>query len=221
MLKVDKKNIKQVAQLGNNEKMRVGDTTFAVGTPLDAKTYSWSVTRGILSGKNRVISSGSTYMNVLQTDTPINSGNSGGPLCNANGEVIGITNMKLASDEIEGMGFAIPIETATSYAEQFVSGKSVDRPYIGVSIYEDGASVFSTNTSVIIGSVESGSPAEKAGLKKDDIIVKINNDEVQNAAYFRYKLYSYKAGDKVKLTVKRDNKEEIVEVTLGSTKNNN
>ena len=129
VLKVAKKYVTQVAEIGDNSKMRVGDTTFAVGTPLDAKAYSWSVTRGVLSGKDRVVSSGSSYMTVLQTDTPINSGNSGGPLCNANGEVIGITNMKLASDQIEGMGFAIPIETATSYADKFLTGNDVRRPY--------------------------------------------------------------------------------------------
>ena len=122
VLRVAKSNISQVAIMGDNDKMRIGDTTFAIGAPLDSDTYSWSVTRGILSGKDRVVSSSSSYMTVLQTDTPINSGNSGGPLCNANGEVIGITNMKLASDQIEGMGFAIPIETALEYANQFTKG---------------------------------------------------------------------------------------------------
>ena len=221
VLKVAKKHIIQVAALGNNDSMRVGDTTFAVGTPLDSKAYSWSVTRGILSGKNRVIESGSSYMSVLQTDTPINSGNSGGPLCNANGEVIGITNMKLASDTIEGIGFAIPIETATNYAEQFVSGKSVNRPYLGVSMYDEGASLFNANTYVVIGSVEAGSPADKAGLKKDDIVLKIENEDAKSTAYFRYKLYEHKAGDKIKITIKRDAKEQVIEVTLGSNKNKN
>lgn len=216
VLKVPKKNIIQVAEIGKNSEMRVGDTTFAVGTPLDSKTYSWSVTRGILSGKDRLVSVGTSYMNVLQTDTPINSGNSGGPLCNANGEVIGITNMKLASDQIEGMGFAIPIETAVDYADGFISGNSVDRPYIGVSIYDNQASFFSGDVQVIVDSVEEGSAADKAGMKKGDIIVKVEDTEVENSSHFKYKLYEHKIGDTIKITVKRENKEVTLKVKLES-----
>lgn len=216
VLRVPKKNITQVAEIGDNSKMRVGDTTFAVGTPLDAKAYSWSVTRGILSGKDRLVSSGTSYMNVLQTDTPINSGNSGGPLCNANGEVIGITNMKLASDQIEGMGFAIPIETAMDYADGFVKGEKVDRPYIGVSIYDAAESFFSNNTYVMIDGVEANSPAAEAGIRKGDIILKVNDEEVENSSHFKYKLYEHKVGDTVKITVKRNNKEITFKVKLES-----
>ncbi len=216
VLKVAKKYIIQVAEIGKNDKMRVGDTTFAVGTPLDAKAYSWSVTRGILSGKDRVVSSGSSYMTVLQTDTPINSGNSGGPLCNANGEVIGITNMKLASDQIEGMGFAIPIETAISYADNFVKGEDVRRPYIGVSIYDGSTSFFGGDTKVVIESVEKGSPADDAGMKAGDVIKEIDGEEVENSSYFKYKLYNHKIGDKVKIKVERNGKDKTFTVKLES-----
>lgn len=217
VLKVQKKYVKQVAITGKNTDMRIGDTTFAIGAPLDSDTYSWSVTRGVLSGKDRVVSSSTSYMTVLQTDTPINSGNSGGPLCNANGEVIGITNMKLASDQIEGMGFAIPIETALEYAEQFVSGKEVRHPYVGVSIYDASTSFFGSDVNVVIESVESDSPADKAGIKAGDIITKIDGDEVENSAYFKYKLYSYDIGDKVKITVNRNGKEKTFTVKLTSS----
>ena len=216
VLKVSKKYITQVAIMGDNDKMRIGDTTFAIGAPLDSDTYSWSVTRGILSGKDRVVSSSNSYMTVIQTDTPINSGNSGGPLCNANGEVIGITNMKLASDQIEGMGFAIPIETAIEYANQFTSGEDVRRPYIGVSIYDSNASFFSSKVQVVIESVEDDSPASKAGLKSGDVITKIDGDEVENSSYFKYKLYSYDIGDTVKITVDRNGKEKTFDVKLAS-----
>ena len=219
VLKVAKKHVLQVAVLGSTDPMRVGDTTFAVGAPLDSKVYSWSVTRGILSGKNRLVSGKDSYMNVLQTDTPINSGNSGGPLCNANGEVIGITNMKLASDSIEGIGFAIPIETAMSYAEAFATGTGLKRPYLGVSVYDGAQSFFSNETYVIVNEVAAGSPADKAGIKSGDIIAKINNEEINNTAYFRYKLYSYKIGDKIKITIKREGKEQTFEVTLTENKN--
>ena len=221
VLKVPKKYIVQVAVLGDNSKMRVGDTTFAVGTPLDAKAYSWSVTRGILSGKDRVVSSGTSYMNVLQTDTPINSGNSGGPLVNINGEVIGVNSVKLVENSVEGMGFAIPIETATNYADQFVSGEVVDRPYIGVSVYDATQSFFSSEVYVVVNSVEAGSAAEKAGIKAGDVITKINGETVENSSYFKYKLYQNKPGDTIKITVQRNNKELTFDVKLGTNKKSN
>lgn len=153
-------------------------------------------------------------MNVLQTDTPINAGNSGGPLCNANGEVIGITNMKLASDQIEGMGFAIPIETAVDYANGFISGDKVERPYIGVSIYDNQVSFFSSEVQVVVDSVESGSAADKAGIKKDDVIYKVEGEVIENSSHFKYKLYEHKVGDTIKVTVKRNNKEITLKVKL-------
>ena len=217
VVKVPKKYVKTVAIAGDNSKMRVGDTTFAVGAPLDSEKYSWSVTRGILSGKNRTVSTGTSYMNVLQTDTPINAGNSGGPLCNANGEVIGITNMKLASEQVEGMGFAIPIETAIDYADNFISGKAIARPYLGVSIAEQ-SSFLSFSTRVVITGVEKNSPADKAGLKEGDVLVKINDEKIENASFFKYKLYSHKVGDKVKITVERNGNEKTFTVTLSENK---
>ena len=129
VLTVSAASIKQVATLGNTDKIKLGDTTFAVGAPL-GDTYSGTVTKGILSGKDRLVAvsfSGSNsdyYMKVLQTDAALNPGNSGGPLCNVNGEVIGVTSLKLTEEKtssttsysVEGMGFAIPIEDALSYA---------------------------------------------------------------------------------------------------------
>ena len=147
VLAVDKSLVLATAQLGSSNNMRIGDTTFAVGTPVDSSVYSWSVTRGILSGKDRMVQVDNYVMSVLQTDTAINSGNSGGPLCNSNGEVIGITNMKLASSQIEGMGFAIPIEDAVKNAETIISGKKISRPYLGISIYDSNN--YFNNTSCV------------------------------------------------------------------------
>ena len=213
VLKVDKKYVKEVAITGDNKKMRLGDTTFAVGAPVDSKKYSWSVTRGVLSGKDRSVSAGNSYMKVLQTDTPINAGNSGGPLCNANGEVIGITNMKLASEQIEGMSFAIPIETALDYANKFMTGKEIARPFIGVSLVDE-TSFFSSNVKVIIAEVQKDTPAAKSGLKRGDIIVKLDDEEIENSSHFKSKLYTYKKGDKVKITVVRDGSEKTFDVEL-------
>ena len=224
-----------VASLGDNEKSRVGDTTFAVGAPLDS-VYSWTVTRGILSGKDRMVevslsnNKNSDYvMKVLQTDAAINSGNSGGPLCNSNGEVIGITSLKLVSSGVEGMGFAIPIEFAINKAEDLIKGESTEYPYIGVSMFDVSTAYYSYQYSslikesgltsgVIVAGVEKGSPASSAGLKTKDIITKIDNEDVKNIAYLRYYLYQHKAGDTIKVTVYRDGKAKEISVKLGTSK---
>ena len=212
VLKVDKSDVISVAQIGNADSLRVGDTTFTVGAPLDSSVYSWTVTRGILSGKNRLvevtINNTNSVMEVLQTDAAINSGNSGGPLCNSNGEVVGITNMKIASSSIEGMGFAIPIDTAIKTANDLIEGKTISRPYLGVSVYE-------TNSSVIyVEYVQRGSAADKAGIEKGDKILKIDNESISSTAQFRYQLYKYNVGDKITLTIERNEKEKKLNVTL-------
>ena len=213
VLAVDKSLVLTTAQIGSSNDMRVGDTTFAVGTPVDSSIYSWSVTRGILSGKDRLVQSDDYVMSVLQTDTAINSGNSGGPLCNSNGEVIGITNMKLASSQIEGMGFAIPIEDAVKNAETIISGKKINRPYLGVSIY-DSNSYFNNNSGVYVESVEKNGAADKSGIKSGDKILKVNDVEITNTSYFRYQLYKYNIGDKIKITIVRNGTEKTLTVTL-------
>ncbi len=224
LLSVDKEKVLKVAEIGSSEDLKVGDTSFAVGAPLDSSTYAWTVTRGVISGKNRTVtvSSSNGYntsiMEVLQTDTAINSGNSGGPLCNSNGEVIGITNMKLASSQIEGMGFAIPIETALKYAEKFINGEKISYPYIGVSIYDATASRYSTEViGVFVESVEDDSPADKGGLKKGDEILKVNDVEIENTTYFKHELYKYEVGDTITITIKRNDKEKELTIKLGSS----
>lgn len=221
VLSINKEDIILIAETGSSENMRVGDTTFAVGAPIDSSIYSWSVTRGILSGKDRLVEvtssdNKSTYvMEVLQTDTAINSGNSGGPLCNSNGEVIGITNMKLASSQIEGIGFAIPIEEALKYAGSLISGKQISRPYLGITIY-DATNYYSNITGIYIEYVEPNSAADKAGLQKGDKILKVNDKEVTNSSYFKHQLYKYEVGDQITIIVERNGKEKEIKVTLGS-----
>ena len=218
VLGIDKEHIISIAEIGSSEELKVGDTSFAVGAPLDSSTYAWTVTRGIISGKDRVVETSSNVMKVLQTDTAINSGNSGGPLCNSNGQVIGITNMKLAASSIEGMGFAIPIETAIQVAETLMEGKEVERPYLGVEIGEARPSYYSDEVYVYVNKVEEDSPADKGGLKKDDIIKKVNDAEINSIAYFQHELYKYDIGEKIKITVERDGEEITLVIKLG-TKN--
>ena len=220
VLAVDKSLVLATAQLGSSNDMRIGDTTFAVGTPVDSSVYSWSVTRGILSGKDRMVQVDNYVMSVLQTDTAINSGNSGGPLCNSNGEVIGITNMKLASSQIEGMGFAIPIEDAVKNAETIISGKKISRPYLGISIY-DSNNYFNNTSGVYVESVEKNGAAYNAGIKTGDKILKVNGVEIANTSYFRYQLYKYNIGDKIKITIERNGIEKTLTVTLAGSGNKN
>lgn len=221
VLSVNKDDILLIAETGSSEDMRVGDTTFAVGAPIDSSIYSWSVTRGILSGKDRLVEvtssdNKSTYvMEVLQTDTAINSGNSGGPLCNSNGQVIGITNMKLASSQIEGIGFAIPIEEALKYAESIISGKQISRPYLGITIY-DATNYYSNTIGIYIEYVEQNSAADKAGLQKGDKILEVNGKEVSNSSYFKHELYKYDVGEQITIKVERNGKEKEIKITLGS-----
>lgn len=216
-----------VSEIGSSADMRVGDTVFAIGAPLDSNVYSWSVTRGVLSGKNREVevsvNNGNTsdwIMLVLQTDAAINSGNSGGPLCNSNGQVIGITNMKLVTSGVEGMGFAIPIEEAVNYANQIINGDDVSRPYIGISMVDASIESYarqygvSATDGVLIGSVEKSSPADVAGLVSADIIVGLNDVTINGVASLRYELYKYKAGDVITITYLRNGNKNTTKLTL-------
>lgn len=241
VLTVSSSKVKQVATIGKTEDIRLGDTVFAVGAPL-GDTYSGTVTKGILSGKDRLVAvsfSGNTsdyYMKVLQTDAALNPGNSGGPLCNVNGEVIGVNSLKLTQEgsstsssySVEGMGFAIPIEDALYYAGIIEKGESVKRPYIGISmlditdnyyLWQSGITIpKGVKSGVAILEVVNGSPAEKAKLQKGDIIFKINDEEISSVAELRYELYKHSPGTKIKITYNRDGKENTTELTLEESK---
>lgn len=225
VLSVDRDNILSVATIGKSTSSRIGDTVFAVGAPIDSSAYSWSVTRGILSGKDRLVEVSLSnsmvsdwVMSVLQTDAAINSGNSGGPLANSNGEVIGIASMKLASSSIEGMGFAIPIEDALEYADRIESGEKIERPYLGVTMYNLANIIGQIRTSlssgVYIDKVESKSPADNAGLQSGDIIVKIDDTDINTLAYLKYQLYKHKVGDKINVSFYRGEELKTVTVSL-------
>ena len=234
VLRVDKSNVSMVANIGTSEDMKLGDTVFTVGTPM-GEEYRGTVTSGILSGKDRMVSvsvsnssSSDWIMRVLQFDASINPGNSGGPLLNANGEVIGICSLKLVDDEIEGMGFAIPIEYAMNHIESLENGEEIDWPVLGVSminandttaLYRNGINVDRNITEgVVVVQAEKGSGAYDAGLTTGDVITKIDGKDVEDSAYLRYELYQHQAGDTIKITYIRNNKEHTVNVKLGSSK---
>lgn len=230
VLKIDKSKVLKVASIGKTTDMRVGDTVFAIGAPLNDE-YSWTVTRGILSGKDRLVDVSTTnsnatsdwVMSVMQTDASINSGNSGGPLANANGEVIGITNMKLVSTGVEGIGFAIPIEDAVNYATQLRNGGKIERPFLGVSMLNSSdtynlsryrISVPENVEGAVVIEVQAKSPADSAGLKTGDIITKIEDYDVTSVSRLKYYLYKYNPGDTVKISYVRNGKTETTTVKL-------
>ena len=236
VLKSKTDKIKQVVKIGKSDKLKVGDTLFAVGSP-EGKDYAGTVTKVILSGKDRLVevslnnsTSGDYYMKVLQTDVSINPGNSGGPLCDVNGNVVGITNMKLVDSTVEGMGFAIPVEDALYYGEILEKGEKVKRPYIGISMIDVSNSYYlwenritipnNIKSGVVVFEVSKNSPASKTELKKGDVITKIDNKTVSSVAEFRYVLYKYKPGDTIKITYIRNNKENKISLKLADQPNN-
>ncbi len=224
VLRIDKENVLGVATLGDSSKTRLGDTVFTVGSPL-GKEYMGSVTKGIISGKDRTVTTSKQYVTeVFQVDAALNPGNSGGPLVNINGEVIGINSLKLAEEEVEGMGFAIPIETVKNIAEKLEQGKTVDRPMLGITmldvdstyqLYKYGIVINSeVEKGVVVVDVVKDTPAEKAKLQKGDIILAINDKDIENTAYFKSELYKYNVGDTITLKYMRDNKVNEVKVKL-------
>ena len=234
VLSITTDKVKSVAVLGSTEKINVGDTVFAIGSP-EGITYAGTVTKGILSGKDRIVAvalannqTSDYYMKVLQTDAAINPGNSGGPLCNINGEVIGITNMKLVDSTVEGMGFAIPIEDAILYANTLEKGKQIIRPYIGIGMLDisNGFTLWQSGITlpdeidegVVVTQVAEASPASAAGLKKGDVILSLGGTKITTIAEFRYELYKHKAGEEVELEYYRNKKVKKVKVKLTENK---
>lgn len=231
VIKIDKKYVTKVATLGSSESINVGDTVFTIGSPISSEYYG-TVTRGILSGKNRLVnvtveSSNDWIMNVMQTDAAINPGNSGGPLCNANGDVIGINSMKLVQSQVEGMGFAIPIEDAISYANMIVNGEKIKRSYLGLRMVNVSSTYNFANEDIKIDSkVISGvaiieilkdGPCNNTGLKKGDVITKIGDYKIKTVAELRYHLYKYKPNDKINIVVNRNGKVMSYKITLGTS----
>ncbi len=233
VLRVDRSNVSMVANIGTSEDMNLGDTVFTVGTPM-GEEYRGTVTSGILSGKDRMVSvsisngnSNDWVMRVLQFDASINPGNSGGPLLNANGEVIGICSLKLVDNEIEGMGFAIPIEYAMNHIESLENGEEISWPVLGVSmvnvsdtanLYRNGINIDRNITEgVVVVQAERGSGAYEAGLTTGDVITAIDGKKVEDSAYLRYELYQHQAGDTIEITYIRDGREHTVKVTLSAS----
>ncbi|WP_336820147.1 serine protease HtrA [Bacillus subtilis] len=230
VLQISDDHVTKVANFGNSSDLRTGETDIAIGDPL-GKDLSRTVTQGIVSGVDRTVSmstsAGETSINVIQTDAAINPGNSGGPLLNTDGKIVGINSMKISEDDVEGIGFAIPSNDVKPIAEELLSKGQIERPYIGVSMldleqvpqnYQEGTlGLFGSqlNKGVYIREVASGSPAEKAGLKAEDIIIGLKGKEIDTGSELRNILYKdAKIGDTVEVKILRNGKEMTKKIKL-------
>lgn len=236
-LKVGDKKDKKLtpAAIGDSSKVAVGEKVVAIGNALGQ--FQNTVTTGVISGFGRSVQAGDssgagateTLQNLFQTDAAINEGNSGGPLVNANGEVIGI-NTAVAGGTAQNIGFAIPINDAKGSIESVLSSGKLERPYLGVryvTLTDDyayyynlpvkrGAYVAPSNAG---SSIITDSPADKAGIETKDIITKINNESIDESHSLTSLVGKYKVGETVKVTVLRDGKEQVLDVKLDAAPN--
>lgn len=232
VLEIDAKHVKKVAEFGNSDTVKPGEPVVAIGNPLGLQ-FAGSVTEGIISGTNRTVEvdldqDGSPDWNaeVLQTDAAINPGNSGGALVNIQGQVIGINSMKIAQEAVEGIGFAIPINTVIPVISDLEKYGQVRRPYMGVELrslsdissYHLQATLHlpkNVTEGAAIIQVEPMSPAAQAGLKQFDVIVALDDHKIHDVLDLRKYLYTKKSiGDKMKVTFYRDGEKHTVTMKL-------
>lgn len=227
VLSIDSKYVTQTASFGDSRSLQSGQTVIAIGSP-EGSEYASTVTQGIISSPSRTITYNSNQMTVIQTDAAINSGNSGGPLVNSDGQVIGINSMKLSSsssgDSVEGIGFAIPSNEVVTIVNQLVKKGKITRPQLGIKVaaiaglnsyYKKQLGIStSLKKGLYVASVTSGSAAASAGIKKGDVITAADGKTVNDVATLHSILYSHNVGDKVKITVNRNGKTMTFTVTL-------
>jgi serine protease Do len=221
LIKVDAKDL-PIVELGDSDELEVGEWVIAIGNPFG---LSETVTVGVVSAKGRQIGiMDGGYEDFIQTDAAINPGNSGGPLLNIDGKVVGINTAIISqSGGYMGVGLAIPINMARQIKDQLMATGKVERGYIGVTMNPEGLTQelaesfgLDKNTGVLVTEVEPESPADKAGLKQGDVILKMNGKDVRSNESLRNTISLMAPGTKVKLTIFRDAKEKEVTVEVGS-----
>jgi len=226
------------AKLGDSSKLEVGDLAVAIGNPL-GESFAGTVTAGIISGLNRNLQSDYGPVNLIQTDAAINPGNSGGPLVNSNGEVVGITSVKLTSTggsdtqdpfgmfqsqgtPVEGMGFAIPINEAKPIIDDLIKHGYVERPMMGVSVQEvtqQDAAQYNIPVGLYIAQVQQGSGADEAGLQPGDVITAVDGTKVQTFDALQSIITKHKVGDTITVTFWRNGRTMSTKVKLMSSSN--
>lgn len=220
IVKVDTKDKLNAASLGDSDELEIGEPAVAIGNPISLQ-FSQTVTQGIISGLDRYVGavSGGGYMTgLIQTDASINGGNSGGPLLNAKGEVIGINTIKVQS--AEGLGFSIPINFIKPIVKQVIETGNYKELSLGILSMDVNAAKqlfnedINTESGIFVYKIYEGSPAVAAGLQPGDIITKIGKDEVKDNNSLKSILYKYQVGDKVSIKFIRNGKEQSSELTF-------
>ena len=215
VIKIEKTGL-TAAELGDSSAVQVGEFAMAVGNPLGLQS---SISCGIVSAKDREVTDTDTKTtyHVIQTDAAINSGNSGGALVNADGKVIGINTLKLSGTGVEGIGFAIPINSTIDVYKELISKGKISRPFIGITgIDLDEATAKKNNLveGIYVKSIENFSAAEKAGVKVGDVIIEADGSLVKNMDELNTIKNKHSVGDKLKIKVNRDGKEKELTLTL-------
>lgn len=215
VIKIEKNDLSK-AEFADSDSIKVGEFAMAVGNPLGMQS---SITCGVVSAINReVTDSDGKKFNLIQTDAAINSGNSGGALVNSEGKVIGINTLKLSGTGIEGMGFAIPINSTTDITSQLIQYSKVKRPYIGISgmdLTEETAQRYNLVQGIYVKSIDDFSAGEKAGIKIGDVIIEADGKKVSKMDELNEIKNSHKIGDEMKIKVNRDGQEKELTITLG------
>ena len=217
VLKVDTERKLPCVTLGNSDNLQAGELAVAIGNAMG--TLDDTVTVGVISAPSREINRNGYYVDIIQTDAAINPGNSGGPLINSFGEVIGITNAKIISSTSENLGFAIRINSVKKIIEDIINyGKVVGRPYLGVSVtYVSDDAYFGAQGGVYVAQMVPGGPAEKAGLKIGDIILKLDGVEIKETGDIIKVRDSHKVGDVIEAVIIRDGKEMTRTIEIGDS----
>ncbi len=207
-----------VASFGDSDEIVVGEPAIAIGNPLGLE-FQGSVTSGVISALNRTLDISDKRVKLLQTDAAINPGNSGGALVNADGQVIGINSAKVAANGVEGMGFSIPSNTVQAIIKELMEKGYVARPYLGVTIFDPNTAArygyqLNIDKGVYIFRLTLGGPADKAGLQRGDIILKIDDKEVNSVSELRQQVGEHKVGDSVKITFDRNGSTHTADIVL-------
>ena len=220
IIKINIKNLPE-ANLGDSDNIKIGTSVYAIGNPVGYELQR-TVTSGIISGTNRIITTEDdntkSYLEgLIQTDATINQGNSGGPLINKNGEIIGITTLKI--EDAEGIGFAIPINIVKPILKKLVETGKFEEPYLGISGYDKEvipylSSNINFEEGIYIEEIDPQGPLKNSGIQTGDIIEKIDDTKIESMNKLKEYIYTKNIGDEVTIQIKRNNKEILIKANL-------
>lgn len=217
VVKVDATDL-PAAEFGDSDDLMVGEPAIAIGNPMGLE-FQGSVTSGVISAVNRVLNKGESNMKLIQTDAAINPGNSGGALVNAEGKVIGINSQKIVTNAVEGMGFAIPINTVRTIVSDLMSHGKVVRPYLGVGVYDKETAarqgyILNIKNGVYVEQVTLNGPAGRAGIRRGDIILEVAGKEVNTVGELRAAIIEHRVGETIEVKYNTGGSDQKVKVKL-------